>query len=60
MNEEKDTLDAQFIDQVIEGDSLLPHDRQTTRLIQHLQTSSQEYALANERSQVNNNLRVKR
>jgi WD40 repeat protein len=48
--EEKDTLQPESIDHVIEGGWLSPQDRQTSRLIQHLHAGAQEYARENERS----------
>ncbi|HEY0753782.1 MAG TPA: hypothetical protein VGD98_07460 [Ktedonobacteraceae bacterium] len=43
-------MESQIINQMLEDGSLSPRDQQTTRLIQHLQACSQEYAQANEHS----------
>ncbi|HLZ56312.1 MAG TPA: hypothetical protein VKR06_05125 [Ktedonosporobacter sp.] len=50
MKEQHDDLQPETIDQVLEDGVSWPPDRQTTRLIQHLQSGSQEYARANEHS----------
>jgi WD40 repeat protein len=50
MSEQHENMQPETIDQVIEGGKLSLHDRQMTRLIQHLQVCSQEYAQENERS----------
>src|SRR6266576_1712457 len=50
MNEQHENVQPETIDQVIEGGKLSLHDRQTTRLIEHLHGCSQEYAQENERS----------
>ncbi|MBV9229647.1 MAG: PD40 domain-containing protein [Chloroflexi bacterium] len=50
MKEPKDNLQPETIDHVIEDGGLSLQDRQTTRLIQHLYTVSQEYARENEHS----------
>ena len=50
MKEEKDNLQPETIDSVIEGDKLSPQDYQTSRLIKDIYASSQGYARANEHS----------
>ncbi|HTK07211.1 MAG TPA: hypothetical protein VL485_08580 [Ktedonobacteraceae bacterium] len=50
MSEEKDNVQPETIDHVLEDGWLPPQDRQTARLVQHLQLGSQAYAQANERS----------
>jgi WD40 repeat protein len=50
MNEQKDNLQPETIDRVIESGGFSQQDHQTTRLIQHLYVRSQAYAQANERS----------
>jgi len=50
MNEEHENVQPKTSDQVIEDGELLLHDRQMTRLIQHLQVCSQEYERENEHS----------